>query len=305
MSFAAGATRPEAPSTAEGDDDGPVLAVAIEPGRLAAGIVDRNGVMLVRDRIAMPPREVWRGLEGLIRRVIAAAPDDAGRPRRVGVSCAGPIDVDAGAVSPDTIEAWRSFPLAAELETLTGLEVHLDSRAAALAEGQRWTGPTGDLDSYLVLQLDTTIESACVLAGVRLRGAHGNAASLAHIIVEPGGSECRCGALGCLSAYATSSAIEREMGRPLRRTTESIIERTGIMVGRAIASAAALLDVRTVYLSGPVVDVFGEAMIVTMRHEIGIRSRLPWLADLRTIVVADPTPGLIGAAALTRSPSRI
>jgi glucokinase len=289
---------------AEGDDR-PVLAVAIEPGRLAAGIVDRDGVMLVRDRITMPPREIWRGLEGLIRRVIAAAPEDAGRPRTVGVSCTGPIDIDAGAVSPDTIEGWRAFPLAAELEALTGLPVHLDSRAAALAEGERWTGLAGDLESYLVLLLDSTVESACVLGGVRLRGAHGNAASLAHIIVEPGGRECWCGAHGCLSAYATSPAIERELGRPLRRTTESIIARTGIMAGRAIASAAALLDVRTVYLSGSLVDVFGEPMLDSMRQEISARSRLPGLADLRTIVVNDPAPSLIGAAALTRSPSGV
>jgi glucokinase len=290
---------------AEGNHDRPLLAVAVEPGRLAAGIVDRNGAMLVRDRIAMPPREIWRGLEALIRRVIAAAPEDAGRPRAVGVSCTGPIDVDAGSVSPDTIEAWRAFPLAAELETLTGLPVHLDSRAAALAEGERWTGSAGDLDSYLVLLLDSTVESACVLAGVRLRGAHGNAGSLAHLVVEPRGRECWCGARGCLSAYATSSAIERELGRPLRRTTASIIARTGIMAGRAIASAAALLDVRTVYLSGPIVDVFGEPMLDSMRNEISARSRLPGLADHLTILVSDPAPSLIGAAALTRSPSDI
>lgn len=281
-----------------------MLAVAIEPGRLAAGIVDGEGTMLVRDRIAMPSREVWRGLEGLVRRVIAATPADAGRPRAVGVSCTGPIDADAGAVSPDLIDAWRAFPLAAELETLTGLPVHLDSSAAASAEAQRWKASSAEPDSYLVLLLDSTVESACVLGGERLRGAHGNAASLAHLAVEPLGRECWCGALGCLSAYATSSAIERELGRPLRRTTESIIERTGIMVGRAVASATALLDVSTIYVSGALVEVFGEQMIAPMRHETDIRSRPRRETDRRTIVVANPSPALVGAAALTLTPAR-
>ena len=276
-------------------DGAPVLAVAVEPGRLSAGVVDRDGAMLVRDRITIPPRDVWRGLEGLIRRVIAATPEGTERPRAVGVSCTGPIDIDAGAVSPSAIEAWSAFPLAEQLETLTGLPVHLDSRAAALAESTR---PTSGSESYLVLLLDSTIESSCVIEGVRLRGGHGNAASLAHITVDPEGLECWCGARGCLSAYATSAAIEREQVRPLRRATDSIIERTGIMVGRAVASASTLLDVSTIYFAGAVVDVFGDAMMDPMRRELATRSRLPGLSEHRTIEMIDQPPALIGAAAL-------
>ncbi|MDX2380043.1 MAG: ROK family protein, partial [Acidimicrobiia bacterium] len=154
-------------------DDAPVLAVAVEAGRLAAGIVDTGGTALVRDRITIPQREVWRGLEGLIRRVIAAAPAGTRRPQAVGVSCLGPIDIDAGSVSPSAVDAWRGFPLVAELEALTGLPVYLDTRAATVAEFARATEMTGEDDSYLVLLLDSTIESACVVGGVRLRGAHG------------------------------------------------------------------------------------------------------------------------------------
>jgi glucokinase len=301
VSFAEGADGDGTAPDARPDNDAPVLAVAVEPGRLAAGIVDRHGAMVVRDRITIPPRDVWRGLEGLIRRVIAAAPAGVERPRAVGVSCTGPIDIDAGAVSPNAIEAWRAFPLAGELETLTGLPVHLDSRAAALAESARWTGFAGESESYLVLLLDATIESSCVVEGVRLRGAHGNAASLAHVTVDPNGLECWCGARGCLTAYATASAIEREQVRPLRRATESIIERTGIMVGRALASALALLDVPTVFFSGNVVEVFGDAMIEPMRRELATRSRLPGLSELDLVEMVDQPAALIGAAALART----
>lgn len=282
-----------------------MLAVAIEPGRFAAGIVDDDGVVLVRDRIAIPNRDVWRGLEGLIRRVVAASPADAGKPHAVGASCTGPIDVDAGAVSPQMIATWRGFPLAAQLEELTGLPVHLDTRAAAIADVAGTLAPEDRADSYLVLLLDSTVDSACVLQGERLRGAHGNAASLAHITVEPNGFECVCGAKGCLAAYASSTAIERELGRPLRRATESVVERTGIMVGRAIATAAALLDVTTVYFSGVLVDVFGDPLVESMRRELAARSRLPALSALRTVESLGSASSLVAAAALTRVPSRI
>ena len=60
-----------------------------------------------------------------------------------------------------------------------------------------------------------------------------------------------CGGPGCLTAYVSSSAIEAETNRPLRRAPASVVERTGMMIGRAVASAVAVFDLRLVLLAGP------------------------------------------------------
>jgi len=275
-----------------------VLAVVVDPGRLAAGIVDQRGEVLVRDRIGTPTREVWRTLEQLVLRVLAARPDEVARPTVVAVSCAGPIDEPAGSVSPAALPAWSGFPLRDHVEQLTGLPVVLDTLAGAVAEGELRYGDTLTTTSFFTLVLDRTIESACIIDGVRLRGAHGNAGSIAHVTVDPGGPACACGAIGCLGSLASASALEAEMNRPLRRATPSIIERTGIMVGRAIASSAAAFDVSTFVLSGVVVDTFGDAMIDTMRREIAARLRLPHLAGLQVVEPSGFVQPLVGAAAL-------
>ena len=49
--------------------DGPYLAIDIGGTKLAAGIVDGDGELLVRDRIATPAREVWPALESMLRHV--------------------------------------------------------------------------------------------------------------------------------------------------------------------------------------------------------------------------------------------
>jgi glucokinase len=275
-----------------------VLAVAVDPGRLAAGIVDDHGDVLVRDRVTTPSREVWRSLEQLVGRVLAARPDDVAVPRAVGIGCTGPIDLTAGSVSPESIPAWSAFPLRERLEDLTGMPVHLDTLAGAVATVERWMGDAVDVPSFLVTALDQTVESACVIDGHRLRGAHGNAGSLAHVVVEPHGSPCICGAAGCLAAYATTTALEAEMNRPMRRATPSIVERTGIMVGRAIASAAAVFDVPTFFLTGAVVETFGDSFLETVRREVAVRSRLEHLADVRVVELADPDRPLVAAASL-------
>jgi glucokinase len=287
-----------------GSTETTVLAVVVDPGRLAAGIVDQRGEVLVRDRIGTPTREVWRALEQLVLRVLAARPDDVAAPSAVAVSCAGPIDQPAGAVSPEALPAWSGFPLRQHFEDLTGLPVVLDTLAGATAEGELRYGDTLTTTTFFSVVLDRTIESACIIDGVRLRGAHGNAGSLAHITVDPGGQICVCGAAGCLAAFASASALEREMNRPLRRATPSIVERTGIMVGRAIASAAAVFDVSTFVLSGVVVDTFGDAMLDTMRRELAARMRLAHLDTLQVVEPSGFVQPLAGAAALIGNTGR-
>ena len=278
--------------------DETVLAVVIDPGRLAAGVVDGTGDVLVRDRIGTPPREVWRVLEQLVLRVLAARPEEVPAPSVVAVSCAGPIDEPAGAVSPAALPAWSGFPLRRHLEELTGLPVVLDTLAGAAAEGELRFGDSIATTSFFTLVLDRTIESACLIDGRRVRGAHGNAGSLAHVVVDPGGQVCACGASGCLSALASALALEAEMNRPLRRATPSIIERTGIMVGRAIASAAAAFDVSTFLLTGSVVDTFGDPMLDAMRRELDLRSHLSHLEHLQVIEPSGFVQPLMATAAL-------
>jgi glucokinase len=283
---------------------GVVLGVVVEPGRLAAGLVDGAGEVLVRDRVAMPQRDVWGTLDALIGRVMAAAPGDAPRPHAAGVACVGPVDVDAGAVSPHLIGQWRSFPLAEEVAAVTGLRVHLDSVASAHVEAVLRSRGADDPDSFITLLIDQTVESSTAVDGHRLRGAHGNAGSLAHLTVEPDGPVCWCGAQGCLAAYAGGAALEEEIGRSLRRASPSVVERTGLMIGRALASALSIFDVPTVYLGGFVVDIFGGEMVDVARRELAERSRLSHLEDV-VIRPAPSVPGLVAAASLTQVPSRV
>jgi len=280
----------------------PVLAVSVEPGRLAAGLVDRSGNVLVRDRVATPTRDVWRALERLVGRVRAAAPDRLAEFSAVGVSCVGPVDVRAGAVSPPHIPAWTSFPLRERIEAVTRTPVVLDTAGAAAAEAERSFGEARGIPSFLSVLADGVVDSACVIDGVRLQGSHGNAGSIAHIIVDPGGQLCWCGARGCLDASVSAIALEAEMNRPLRQATPSIVDRTGIMLGRAIASFAAMVDVSNVFVSGSVVDAFGDAVLDACRREVRLRAQLASLADIAIVEPVEHIAPLVAASSLVTSP---
>jgi glucokinase len=279
------------------------LAIDLGATRLAAGVVDAAGSVVVRDRVATPTRNVWPTLLGLVRRVLAAAPDDE-PPVACGVSCLPPIDHHAGRLTPLHMPTWVGFPLRDELQGATGLPVSIDSLGRSLALAETWCGAAVDRRDVLAVYAGDVVDAGVIANGRLLQGRTGNVGQIGHLVVEPGGLPCSCGGDGCLDAYVSAGAIETDTNRPLRRTPVAIIERSGIMLGRAIASMAAMVDCSTVVVGGSVPTIFGAPMFEAMTRELEQRSRLSHLLDLEVIPVGMGTGGpLVSAAAVARAAS--
>jgi glucokinase len=279
------------------------LAIDLGATRLAAGVVDGSGTVVVRDRIATPTRNVWPTLVGLVRRVLAAAPADE-PPQACGVTCLPPIDHLTGHLTPMNMPTWVGFPLRDELGEATGLPVMIDSVGRALVLAETWCGAVIGQHDVLAVYAGEVVDAGILSSGRLLRGRTGNAGQIGHLVVEPGGRPCSCGGEGCLDAYVSVGAIEADTNRPLRRTPVAIVERSGIMLGRAVASVAAMVDCSTVVVAGQVPAVFGGAMVEALSRELEQRSRLSHLLGLTVVPVGMGTGGpLVAAAAIARAGS--
>ena len=191
-----------------------VLAVDVGGTKLAVGLVDGRGTVLVEARNATGGRdaeELFGSLSDLVRTVLdeAAAP-----PVGIGVGCGGPMSgpPDDRSVSPLNISQWQDFPLSKHLSESTGLPVVVDNDAKALALGEGWCGAAAGCRNYLAMVVSTGVGGGVVLDGRLLDGASGNAGHVGHVVVEPDGPPCACGARGCLEAVASGSAIARRAG---------------------------------------------------------------------------------------------
>lgn len=253
------------------------LAIDVAKDRLTAGIVDATGLVAVRDRVATPMRDVWPAVHRLVRRVVAAKPDDVESPVACGVSCEGPIDLQTGTVTPLHLPIWQGFELRERARDLSGLPTVLGTVGVARVVAERWIGAGQDSANVMAVLVSDAVEAGVISNGRLLRGGHGNLGQLGHVVVEPAGHLCPCGAHGCLMAYASASAIEQETDRPLRRTPTAIVERAGAMIGRAIASAVAVFDLRLVVLSGSVPAALGPPLVDAARRELEQRSKLAHL----------------------------
>lgn len=275
------------------------LAVDVGGTKLAAGLVDAGGRVLDWDRVPTPAGgqdEVFSALTGLIDAVRQRAP---GRVERCGVGSGGPMTRGGETVSPINIPGWRDFPLRARLAEWTGLPVVVDNDAKALALAEGWQGAAAGETDFLAMVVSTGVGGGIVSEGRLIDGATGNAGHIGHLIVEPEGRSCGCGGRGCLEAEASGTAIAEVTGAAPAEAEPAVVERTGRLVGRAVASVANLLDLRLAVIGGSVALGFGAPFFTAAQAELDERARLDYSAGARVVPTGlGPTGGLIGAAAL-------
>jgi glucokinase len=281
-----------------------MLAIDIGGTKFAAGLVTGRGDLIERARVEVErdvgPESHYTSLAGMVRDVLTRAHEHhLVKVRAVGVGSAGPVGRHLETVSPINIASWREFPLRSRLEELTHLPVYgdLDAKALALAEG--WLGAAQGHRDFCALTVSTGVGGGVVLDGELLDGESGNAGHIGHIIVEPGGRRCGCGAQGCLEAEASGLAIEAITGRPPTEPTYEIMQRTGRLVGRAAASVCNTLDLSLVVVGGSVALGFAATFFHAAQVALDEHARLPYSRGARITPsrLADSGP-LIGAGAV-------
>jgi glucokinase len=271
------------------------LAIDIGGTKLTAGIVDENGAVLIRDRVPTPTRDVWQALARLVRRVVAASPTP---PIGCGIGCGGPVKPD-GVVSPLSLPSWRGFALREQIEQLTGLPTVVDTDAKALASGEAWRGAAQGVSDFIGVVVATNVNGGIISGGRLLQGRSGNAGGIGHMVVEPEGRECICGGSGCLDAYCSRAAIEEETGRSAQRAPRAIMERTGTLIGRALASVGAVVDLKLAVVGGSLALGFGDVFFEAAQHEIDLRARLGFITGFSIVPAGlGPHAPLVGAAAI-------
>jgi glucokinase len=280
-----------------------VLGIDIGGTKFAAGLITMRGELL--DRSVVPvdpdvgPETHFKALTDILEQQIDAAERHEVRVACVGIGSAGPITRNCERISPVNIPAWREFPLRDRVREVVDAPVYgeLDGKALALAEG--WQGSAKGTDNYCVLTVSTGVGGGIVLDGELLDGASANAGHVGHLIVEPNGRRCPCGARGCLEAEASGLAIEAITGRSPTQPTYEIMQRTGRLVGRAAASLCNLLDLELVVVGGGVALGFAATFFNAAQEELNSNALLPYSRHARITPtrLGDRGP-LIGAGAV-------
>lgn len=232
-----------------------VVAVDVGGTSVKAAVVDARGT--ANAAVTVPTS---RGAEQVADQVAALADEltDAVHARglapvALGVVTPGLVDEHSGTVLLAGNLGWRDAPMRALVEKRVDLPVAFghDVRAGGLAEAVLGAGR--DAGDHLFLAIGTGIAGAVMLGGTAYSGG-GYAGEIGHIVVEPGGDACACGARGCLEATASARAIARRYAL-----------RTGERVAAAeVAARAVAGDVHAVAVWDAAVIGLAEALRVCL-----------------------------------------
>lgn len=173
-------------------------------------LADREGVIFASGRTPTPKtaKEINQAIDSLARNLAKDADVPFSKIKGIGIGSAGSIDSDRGKVitSPN-IPAWHNYPLAKEVEKLTGKKTFIENDATVAVLGELWIGRGAKYRNWFMLTLGTGIGGGAIVDGQLLRGRNGVAAEFGHIPMDHKGKPCGCGGIGCFEQYASATAL--------------------------------------------------------------------------------------------------
>jgi len=177
--------------------------------------------------------------------------------------------------------------------------VHVDNDAKAFTRAEGWLGAAAGVEDYLAMVVSTGVGGGIVSNGRLLEGADGNAGHIGHLFVDADGGPDVLGVRGLLEGSASGTGIARATGRPPAEADAQTRRRTGVLVGRAVAGVANLLDLRLAVVGGSVALGFGEEFFAAAQATLDELCRLDHSRGARIVPAGlGAAAPLIGAAAV-------
>jgi glucokinase len=218
----------------------PSLAIGVDLGgtKIAAGVVDGDGKLLERAEL---PSDIDDSASVVAQIGELASKLSVEGVTGVGIGAAGIVDHRTGHYFYGPNTGLRDFDLAKAASDAVRLPVKIDNDANCAAWAEYRFGVGRGCTDFICVTLGTGIGGGFVFAGKPYRGAHGGAAEIGHMLVDPDGPLCGCGRHGCWEQYASGLALERMALEEIGDHPESVLTEhfhAGRIRGQAITQAA-------------------------------------------------------------------
>lgn len=296
------------------------VGVLLDPDASSVVLLDLAGDVRARSvfshSYSEEPEEVVATVSDRVRRLLEGAEVDPLQVLGIGIGAPGPIDVERGAVrEPPNLPMWQDVPLRDLLGEATGHPVVLDKDVVAAAVAESWYGRGERHDTTAVVYVGTGVGLGVCLEGEVFRGTSGNAGEIGHVIVDPDGPECGCGARGCVAVTSAPSAlaerfanqgsgVDEVMGELVRRAPGEPLVAEGLAaagegLARLARTVADVYDINRIIFGGPMWRHFTGLLDAERLESLGasLGERLGHRVSCRPSMLGEDL-GAIGAACL-------
>jgi glucokinase len=208
-------------------EDKLVLGADIGGTKIAAGLVDRHGVIRKQSRTPMvsvgEPAEGLAAVSGAIEALLSNS-SERSNIEAIGICAPGPLNPETGVIiNPPNLPIWQNYPLGDELRRRFAVDIRIDNdaNAAALAEA-KWGAGTGYRNVFYAT-IGTGIGTGIVFDRKVYHGKTGAAGEGGHTGIDIHGPICNCGKRGCIETLAAGPAIARRARQRLSTYPDSML----------------------------------------------------------------------------------
>lgn len=314
--------------------DSYVIGIDLGGTKIYAAVVDRKGKIIGSAR---KKTKGELGFETVAQRIVQCGQEALQQAQvgldeilAIGVGSPGPLDMKQGSIIETPNLGWKDAPLKARLEAGLQKPVTVDNDGNVGILGEYAYGAGHGAQHMVGLFIGTGIGGGIIVDGQLLHGFNENAAELGHMILDPSGPKCGCGRNGCLEAFASRLAIEREirvaqlhgvittvfqdtenknerirskrLAEAYEKNDPAVVEaikKSASFVGYGVANLLNIFNPEVVVIGGGVVEALGKAYIKIVK-EVAENNVFPVALRQVRIVAAElkDDSAVLGAAVL-------
>ena len=232
-----------------------------------------------------------------------------------GIGVPGTVDRKNGIVRYSNNICWEQVELAKEMGKYLPIPIRIANDADCAALGEAVAGAGRECQDVIMITLGTGVGGGIILDGEIYDGKGISGSEIGHMVIVEGGEPCTCGRKGCLEAYASATALKRDVKRAIGRDLppeevfegaengdaglQKIVELYIRRLGVGIVNVVNIFRPQLVLLGG-CISVQGETLLSPLREMMKVgcfgreKGQLP---EIETATLGKEA-GIIGAASL-------
>jgi predicted NBD/HSP70 family sugar kinase len=224
------------------------------------------------------PKACLGVLAGVMQKLLRQIDDRSQRVIGIGVGVPGGVDEANGFLHFAPNLQWKAVPVGDLLRerfagtALGDVPLCVQNEADVAAVGEMEFNQRHVTDPLLYVSLNQGVGAGVIVGDRLLRGRHGFAGEVGHIVMQVGGPVCSCGRRGCAEALIAPRAMlpAQDEDDPLAEVQRRLqagdaemqraVKKAGNHLGVLLQNLAAAYDPGCIVLGGAVIDL-GEAFV--------------------------------------------
>ena len=233
----------------------------------------------------------------------------------IGIGCPGTVDLDKGLIIDSANLGWKNVHVKEILERELHAPAVVLNDVDAGVYGEYRFGAGKNSRCLVGVFPGTGIGGGCVYDGVIIRGKTLSAFEIGHVQVNPNGSQCGCGRIGCLETEASRLAISAAAAMAAFRgeapylyqqvetdlskirssaiaasikagdkAVERIVQRAARLIGQVVGDTVNLLAPDVIVLGGGLVEAMPELFVQGVEEAARQRAAPPYAKGFKVAV---------------------